>query len=201
MTAGPAPAARTRCLLAAAAVAVALVAGCLRTGQAPPSAGPTVAGVPVVVSETVLSDRMLDLTVSSPALRRTAWVRLLLPTRWAADRGRRWPVLYLLKGCCDDYGGASFSGIVHTRLSSARTQWYRQLLRWEGADPDALWGSSQAWAAHNPYDLAPRLRGTQLFLSVGDGRPGPCDLPGAPVDEVEAALAAENAALPCRLSR
>lgn len=94
---------------------------------------------------------------------------------------------------------ASLSGIVHTRLSAARSEWYRQLVRREGADPDALWGDphrkAEVWAAHNPYDLAPGLRGTALFVSVGDGRPGPYDPPGTPVDEVEAALAAENAAL------
>ena len=239
-----------------------------------------------MLSETRLSERILDLTVSSPALGRVAWARLLLPTRWSAEPDRRWPVLYLLHGCCDPHGSwtgatdvvdltagsdvlvvmpeggrigfysdwadgsagwetfhltelrrlleeryragpvravgglsmgglgalayaarwpglfraaASFSGIVHTRLSPARTEWYRQLVRWEGADPEKLWDGPAAWAAHNPYDLAPRLRGTALFLSAGDGRPGPLDPPGTQVDDVEAALAAENAALVTRL--
>ena len=87
---------------------------------------------------------------------------------------------------------ASFSGIVHTRLSPARSRWYRQLIHWQGADPDALWDDPQDWISHNPYDLAPSLRGTALFLSVGNGRPGPYDPPGTPVDDVEAALAART---------
>jgi diacylglycerol O-acyltransferase/trehalose O-mycolyltransferase len=256
-------------LAVATAVAVALGGGCARSSQPPPR--PSTPAVPAVISETALSDRMHDLTISSPALGRAAWVRLLLPERYAAEPDRRWPVLYLLHGCCDPYGGwtaatdvvalsarsdllvvlpeggrigfysdwaigdrwetfhligglsmgglgalgyaarhpglfraaASFSGIVHTRLSAARTEWYRQLVRREGADPDALWGdphrNAEVWAAHNPYDLAPSLRGSTLFVSVGDGRPGPYDPPGTPVDEVEAALAAENAALIARL--
>jgi S-formylglutathione hydrolase FrmB len=278
-------------LVIVTAVVTALGSGCLGSTPAPPggSAAPTAPGAPVVVSETALSDRMHDLVISSPALGRTAWVRLLLPVRYAAEPDRRWPVLFLLHGCCDPYGGwtsatdvvqltarsdllvvlpeggrigfysdwlagdrwetfhlvelrrlleeryraapvraigglsmgglgalgyaarhpglfraaASFSGIVHTRQSAARSEWYRQLVRWEGGDPDALWGdprqSAATWAAHNPYDLAPRLRGTALFVSVGDGRPGPYDPPGTPVDEVEAALATENAALVTRL--
>jgi diacylglycerol O-acyltransferase/trehalose O-mycolyltransferase len=30
-------------------------------------------------------------------------VRLLLPRRFSAEPGRRWPVLWLLHGCCDTY--------------------------------------------------------------------------------------------------
>src|SRR5690242_1177169 len=43
-----------------------------------------------VVAEEKVGPRRIDLTVASPALGRTAKVRLL----------RRWPVLYLLHGCC-----------------------------------------------------------------------------------------------------
>jgi diacylglycerol O-acyltransferase / trehalose O-mycolyltransferase len=37
-----------------------------------------------------------------------------------------------------------------------------------GATRDAMMIS---WTAHNPYDLAPRLRGVGLFVSVGSGHP------------------------------
>ena len=44
-----------------------------------------------------------------------------------------------------------------------------------------VWGDPQQqagiWAAHNPYDLAPRLRGIRLFVSVGNGQLGPLDGP------------------------
>ncbi len=56
-----------------------------------------------VVAATVLSARMRDLTVASPALGATVKVRLLLPVHYRARPGARWPVLYLLHGCCDTY--------------------------------------------------------------------------------------------------
>ena len=56
-----------------------------------------------VVATTVLSARMRDLTVASPALGETVKVRLLLPVRYWSRPAVRWPVLYLLHGCCDTY--------------------------------------------------------------------------------------------------
>lgn len=46
---------------------------------------------------------MVDLTVASPALGREGKVRLLLPDGWQAKPHHKWPVLYLLHGCCDTY--------------------------------------------------------------------------------------------------
>jgi S-formylglutathione hydrolase FrmB len=46
-------------------------------------------------------------------------------------------------------------------------------------DPEAIWGDPASdraqWAAHDPTELAARLRGTSLFVSSGNGRPGPID--------------------------
>jgi diacylglycerol O-acyltransferase / trehalose O-mycolyltransferase / mycolyltransferase Ag85 len=56
----------------------------------------------------------------------------------------------------------------------------------------------QIWAAHNPYDLAEDLMTTPLFISVGDGQPGPLNR-GSPVDPVEQAVHAENVAFRARL--
>jgi diacylglycerol O-acyltransferase / trehalose O-mycolyltransferase len=54
-----------------------------------------------VVSERSLDGRIVDLTVQSPALGRAAVVRLITPDGWRERRrGQRWPVLYLLAGCC-----------------------------------------------------------------------------------------------------
>jgi S-formylglutathione hydrolase FrmB len=98
---------------------------------------------------------------------------------------------------------ASFSGIVHTRLSPQVSQNYLGLLRSQGADPVALWGDpatdAEIWAEHNPYELAAKLLGTSVYLSVGDGRPGPLDPSGASTDELETRLHAENVALRDRL--
>jgi diacylglycerol O-acyltransferase/trehalose O-mycolyltransferase len=55
-----------------------------------------------VVSERRVADRVVDLTVQSPALGRTGIVRLITPDGWdQRRRGQQWPVLYLLHGCCD----------------------------------------------------------------------------------------------------
>jgi diacylglycerol O-acyltransferase/trehalose O-mycolyltransferase len=57
-----------------------------------------------VVAEEQVGPRLVDLTVDSPALGRTAKVRLLTPDGWEQRRpGDRWPVFYLLHGCCDTY--------------------------------------------------------------------------------------------------
>jgi S-formylglutathione hydrolase FrmB/alkylhydroperoxidase family enzyme len=57
-----------------------------------------------VVSERSIDSRLLELTVSSPALPGPAHVRILTPAGYAAGHDRRYPVLYLLHGTS---GGAS----------------------------------------------------------------------------------------------
>ena len=90
---------------------------------------------------------------------------------------------------------ASYSGLLHTRYQGgpvAGPQLIQDLLGDFGEDPSALWGDlrrhGDSWAAHNPYDLAPALRGVALFVSVGSGRPGPLDGPsgnrqGQPIEQ------------------
>jgi diacylglycerol O-acyltransferase/trehalose O-mycolyltransferase len=56
-----------------------------------------------IVATAVLSARMRDLAIASPALGGTVKVRLLLPVHYSARPEGRWPVLYLLHGCCDTY--------------------------------------------------------------------------------------------------
>ena len=76
--------------------------GCGHGGAAAtptPSASPS---SPVVAQHRVAA-RQLDLTIRSEALGGTAMVRLLTPVGWAPSSPKRWPVLYLLHGCCDTY--------------------------------------------------------------------------------------------------
>ena len=56
-----------------------------------------------IVEATTLAPRVVDLLVDSPAVGPHVPVRLLLPRDYAAQPDRRWPVLYLLHGCCDGY--------------------------------------------------------------------------------------------------
>ncbi|RKN15806.1 esterase family protein [Micromonospora musae] len=92
----------------------ALAAGLLLAGLSAPTpalAATTATAAPVraadgayVVRETTVGPRLVDLTIQSPALGTTANVRLLTPDGWEQRRrGDRWPVLYLLHGCCDSY--------------------------------------------------------------------------------------------------
>jgi S-formylglutathione hydrolase FrmB len=285
-------------VLVAAAV-TALPAGCTggRTEQSatrpsvtsPPKA-PSAATVTRVIR---ISPRLRDLVVRSPALDAEVKIRLLLPVRYEAQPNRRWPVLYLLHGCCDSYeswtrssdvetltarsdllvvmpdggrvgfysnwqrgpqwetfhltelreilerdyrastvraiaglsmGGlgaldyaarhpglfraaASFSGVTHTRLSPNESAFWLSLARSQAPPPGSaslsLWGDpvtdASLWAEHNPYDLAPRLRGLAIFVSCGSGVPGPLDPPREGTDPIESRLIVENTAFSSRL--
>jgi diacylglycerol O-acyltransferase / trehalose O-mycolyltransferase len=252
-----------------------------------------------VVAVQALGPRLRDLTIDSPALGRLAKVRLLLPRRFAVQPSRRWPVLWLLHGCCDTYqawtrstgledladldgvlvvmpeagqvgfysdwyngghggpprwesfhlselrpllergwragdrravagvsmGGlgaiayaarhpgmfraaAAYSGILDVRLQDGPIPGPRlvqNLLRAYGEDPGALWGDpgrqADVWAAHNPYDLAARLRGVGVFVSVGNGQPGPLDgpAPSQQARQIEQALQPQVLAFAGRL--
>jgi diacylglycerol O-acyltransferase / trehalose O-mycolyltransferase len=56
-----------------------------------------------VIARQQLDARLWDITLDSPAVGGPVPVRLLLPARYAAAPTQRWPVLYLLHGCCDSY--------------------------------------------------------------------------------------------------
>jgi S-formylglutathione hydrolase FrmB len=88
-------------------------------------------------------------------------------------------------------GAASFSGALHTLVPDFGV-------------PDALWGSPaeqlDAWASHDPVSLAEALDGKTLYVSFGDGSPGPLD---AEIDQemadLEAWLEPQNEAFVARL--
>ncbi|MFI0422775.1 alpha/beta hydrolase [Spongiactinospora sp. 9N601] len=235
-----------------------------------------VPAVPTVIDRLKAGERGLDLAVHSPALGRTASVRVLLPAGWRPGSGP-WPVLYLLHGCCRsdhaswaEEGGAerltagapmivvmpeggrvgfysdwldgpawetfhvreliplierefgagprravagfsmgglgaigyaarhpglfqaaaAYSGVLDTTGDRAAV---RSLISENGEDPAGLWGGLSShpriWQEHNPAELAVRLRGVTVYVSCGDGEPGPLDPPGAAADYEGAMLA------------
>jgi S-formylglutathione hydrolase FrmB len=77
---------------------------------------------------------------------------------------------------------ASYSGVLDTPVGGVREA--------------ATWGDPRAqegiWREHNPTDLAPKLQGLALYVSYGDGRPGPLDGPAIGVDDIERRIAREN---------
>jgi S-formylglutathione hydrolase FrmB len=280
-----------RCRVAVGALLVLATAGPAACGSGEHARPPARAAV---LAQRQVAPRVIDLTVRSPALGRTAMVRLLTPDGWSARReGRRWPVLYLLHGCCDTYdswtrdtriedmralrrvlvvmpeagdvgfysdwrnggrggppawetfhlvelrgllersygagtpravaglsmGGlgamsyaarhrgmfaaaASYSGLLHPLVDA---RYMLGLFSAETSDPLAIWGDPEAdrqtWAAHDPTELAARLHGIRLFVSSGNGRPGPLDRRGAANDRVEATVDRESQAFAARLKR
>lgn len=88
---------------------------------------------------------------------------------------------------------ASFSGVVDPNGSG----------RGLAIDPMA-WGDpvaqSDVWDAHDPVAMAAALDGKPVYLSWGDGQPGPLDATGASYDDLEAWVAPQNEALAARLA-
>jgi S-formylglutathione hydrolase FrmB len=260
------------------------------TTAASATSSPSVAAAARIAATKKIDSRTVDLMIESPAVGGQVPVRLLLPANFASQPTRRWPVLYLLHGCCDTYvswtrssdiatlsrhqdllvvmpdggnvgfysdwrtgpqwetfhtrelpqllaasyrandkaaiagnsmGGlgaldyaarhpgmytaaASFSGIVHTRLSGDVSQGYLGLVSSQGvADPIALWGDpntdAATWKQHNPYDLAPQLTKIPLFVSAGNGQPGPLDTDSTSPDSIEPEIHIENVSFTRRL--
>ena len=66
------------------------------------AAGANAQGLTVTATQS-LSPRLTQYTATSDALGRSTNVRVLLPEGYAAAPQRRYPVLLLLHGCCDDY--------------------------------------------------------------------------------------------------
>ncbi len=86
---------------------------------------------------------------------------------------------------------ASFSGVVDPVGGGFRGD-YR------------LWGDpleqADVWAAHDPVAMAEAFADKPVYLSWGDGQPGPLDPEGAGPDDLEAWVAPQNEALAARLA-
>ena len=99
-------------------------------------------------------------------------------------------------------GAASFSGLLHPLADS---RFVTGLLAAFTPRPADVWGDPRrqhgVWAAHDPTELAGRLRAVRLFVSAGNGRPGPLDTPGAQPDAVERTVLRESRAFVRRLQR
>lgn len=99
------PTVRNRLLLVLSALLLALVPAAPSLAAAAPDGAAAGGRGAEVVDVTRVGDRLVDLSVRSPALGgRTVPVRLLTPDGWDPDDpGRQWPTLWLLHGCCGDY--------------------------------------------------------------------------------------------------
>jgi diacylglycerol O-acyltransferase / trehalose O-mycolyltransferase / mycolyltransferase Ag85 len=104
-----------------------------------------------VVATTVLSARMRDLTVASPALGETVKVRLLLPVHYQARPGGRWPVLYLLHGCCDTY--QSWTRSTNVEALTARSDVLVVMPDGGKAGFYSDWLTGPRWETFHPAEL------------------------------------------------
>lgn len=101
---------------------------------------------------------------------------------------------------------ASFSGILSLRSPGIPTLLMATNLL-NVSDPFRIWGipglDDANWRAHDPVALAPRLRGTGLFISSGTtGLPGPLDDPSTSVGgPIEVPTGVTNIAFRKRLRR
>ncbi|SDN22879.1 alpha/beta hydrolase [Allokutzneria albata] len=84
---------------------------------------------------------------------------------------------------------ASYSGTVHTQLFMLGPSSVQAVLIGQGLDPNGLWGDpvkdEKTWAEHNPAELTDNLKKIPVYLSSGNGEPGPLDAPGAGFDVKE----------------
>ncbi|MEV6421220.1 alpha/beta hydrolase family protein [Streptomyces sp. NPDC051662] len=85
---------------------------------------------------------------------------------------------------------ASFSGLVNTTRFTTGIQ---NIVKGQGLNPLDLWGDPTAqaglWRQHNAYELISRLpRGFPVYVSSGNGLPGPFDPPDRTPDSLEATL-------------
>jgi S-formylglutathione hydrolase FrmB len=83
---------------------------------------------------------------------------------------------------------ASYSGALDLRAEVADEP---------NPDATAIWGDPVAdsanWDTHDPLSLVPELRGTVLYVSYGDGNPGPLDPAGSNQDRLETQIGEGNA--------
>lgn len=98
--AGTAGMSRRAVTRAAAATGLAALFGATATGTAGAATRRAATAAPGV---TQLGPRTFDVSLPSAALGRSAPVRLVLPSSFATQPGRTYPVLYLLHGAHDDY--------------------------------------------------------------------------------------------------
>ncbi|MFD0360483.1 alpha/beta hydrolase [Nocardia sp. GCM10030253] len=77
------------------------------------------------------------------------------------------------------------SAAVYSGISQVSDPVGQQMVKatveiWGGGNTENMWGpvGSPLWAANDPIVNAEKLRGTNLFISTGNGIPGIYDLPG-----------------------
>ncbi|RFU87525.1 esterase family protein [Streptomyces triticagri] len=144
----------------------------------------------------------------------TEELRRLLESDWGASSNRtvaglsmggQGALLYAARHPGMFKATAAYSGSAHPLLDEESVDRLLGLVEGQGDDPLRLWGDPveqrRIWAAHDPYHLAKRLRHLPVYLSCGDGTPGPLDPPDSADDALEADFNRQNHAVAAELER
>lgn len=144
----------------------------------------------------------------------TVELRQLLERDWAAgaDRvvaglsmGGQGALLYAARHPGMFKAAAAYSGSAHPLLNDESVNRILGFFAGQGDDPLRVWGDPvgqrRIWQAHDPFYLARGLRSIPVYLSCGDGTPGPLNPPGGGLDALEADFNRQNHALAAELER
>ncbi|TQM32036.1 alpha/beta hydrolase [Nocardia bhagyanarayanae] len=103
----------------------------------------------IVRWEARVSDRVLDIGISSPNLEDPDWsvkvVRLLLPPGWSKDANRTWPTVWVLHGGFDDHKSWTDKGDLEALTKDANAIFVLPETSWCSAYSD--WYNNGAWGA------------------------------------------------------
>ncbi len=103
----------------------------------------------IVRWETRVSDRILDIGISSPNLEGPEWsvkvVRLLLPPGWSKDADRTWPTIRVLHGGLDDHKSWTDKGNLEALTAGRNAIFVLPETSWCSAYSD--WWNYGSWGA------------------------------------------------------
>ena len=147
--------------------------GARTAGTQRASSTPAGASAITVVSRQRRGARLEDWTLRTPALSDPTGVRVLLPTGYASDSRRRYPVLYLLHGADSDYQSWTRDGDAEAITARAPmivvmpdggangwyTDWY------QGARP-----VQPRWETYHVGELVPWIDATYRTIAARRGR-------------------------------
>ncbi|MEU2252485.1 alpha/beta hydrolase family protein [Nocardia xishanensis] len=109
----------------------------------------TAAAAGIVRWEARVSDRILDIGISSPNLEGPDWsvkvVRLLLPPGWSKDANRTWPTVWVLHGGFDDHKSWTDKGDLEALTAGKNAIFVLPETSWCSAYSD--WYNNNSWGA------------------------------------------------------
>jgi S-formylglutathione hydrolase FrmB len=158
---------------------IVIVAVCAATLFAPPGARASAStGSPIsVVSVQQLDARLTEYVLRTPALSSTTPLRVLLPTGYAQHPRERYPVLYLLHGCCN-YGTSGAASWTTAGDAEAATTKLRLIVVMPDAGEGGMYtdwynngaGGDPKWETYHVDQLIPWFDSHFRTIATRQGR-------------------------------